>query len=299
MTGSARLNVYRRGGDSLLGRYLHFRLHPLTLGELHGAPPRPPDEVMEAIFSERVRASRRREDSFARLMEFGPFPEPLLTGDERKARLWRRMRRELVLREDLRDLSRLPDLGRVELLAALLPEWVGSPVSVNAASADLEVSYPTAKRWLTYLKELYYLYEVKPYHESIPRAVKKEGKFYLWDFREVDDIAARFENLVGNHLLKACDYWTDTGEGVFELRYLRNKQRQEIDFLIVRDGRPWLPVEVKLTQTAPSPHWKRFLGRLPVKRGLQIVSQRHWKWHESGGMQVLVAGVAQVLHHFP
>jgi hypothetical protein len=258
-----------------------------------------PDGLIEFIFS---RSKRRRKASGATLtalMKFGPFPEPLLGQNTRKARLWRRTRREIIVREDLRDISRIPELSRIELMISLLPERVGSLFSLNSVREDMEVSHETVKRWITYLRVLYYLYEVKPYHRSIPRALKKGGKIYFWDFGEVEDKAARFENLVANHLLKACHFWTDTGRGTFELFFLRNREKQEIDFLVLKDGRPWLPIEVKLRERSPSANWKKFLPLLPCRRGIQVVMDQHWKIHEVGGKEVLVAGAAELLDYLP
>jgi predicted AAA+ superfamily ATPase len=298
VTGSARLNVYMKGSDSLLGRHLSFRLHPFSLREMETAEIMGPDEVFTKLFSRALRRSKRREDSVAALMAYGPFPEPLLAQDKRKARIWRRNHEQLVVREDLRDLSRLPELGRVEMLNALLPERVGSLFGFASVGRDLEVSIPTVKRWIGYLKALYYLFEIKPYHKGIRRALRREGKVYLWDYGAVGDEAARFENMVACHLLKSCHLWTDTGEGEFELYYLRNKEKQEIDFLIVRDGVPWLPVEVKLADTDPSPSWRRFASLLPCKRGIQIVRRPTWKTHDIGDAHLLVAGAAEVLAYF-
>jgi predicted AAA+ superfamily ATPase len=299
VTGSARLSVYRKGSDSLLGRYFPFRLHPFTLRELHEVSVVSPDDILDSIFSRSHRPRKAAESDLRAFMQYGPFPEPLLAQNSRKAKLWRRTRREIIIREDLRDISRIPELARIELMVSLLPERVGSLFSMNSVREDMEVSHETVKRWITYLKELYYLYDVKPYHQSIPRALKKEGKVYFWDFCEVDDEASRFENLVANHLLKACHFWTDTGYGEFDLFYLRNKEKQEIDFLIVRDGKPWLPVEVKLADVQPSPNWKKFLPVLPCDRGLQVVMQPHWRTHDVADKKVLLAGAAEVLGYLP
>ncbi len=298
VTGSARLNVYRKGSDSLLGRHYAFRLHPFSLRELSRPDVPAPDALLEALYSRAGEGGRAGREGLDALMTYGPFPQPLLDQSVRKANLWRRSREQLVIREDLRDLSRLPELERLEMLTALLPERVGSPFSLSSLGRDLEASVPTLKRWTTYLKDLYYLFEIRPYSRKIARSLLREGKLYLWDYGAVPGEAARFENLVASHLLKSCHTWTDTGEGEFELCYLRNKEKQEIDFLIVRDGIPWLPVEVKLSDTEPSPNWKRFAPMLPCKRGLQIVRKPEWKLHEFGDSQVLVAGAAEVLGYF-
>ena len=298
VTGSARLGIYMRGSDSLLGRYFSFRLHPFSLREIHEPRSLDPNNAIEALFSRARRRRKADSDRLESLMNYGPFPEPFLGQDVRKARLWRRHREQLVIREDLRDISRLPELGRIEMMTALLPERIGSPFSTAAMCEDLEAGFNTVKRWMQYLRELYYLFEIKPYSKRIPRSLKREGKVYLWEYSGIADRAARFENLVACHLLKSCHYWTDTGEGKFALFYLRDKEKREIDFLIVRDGVPWLPVEVKYSETTPSPNWKRFAGLVPCQRGLQIVYGTQWKVHTFGNTEILVAGAAEALNYF-
>jgi uncharacterized protein len=298
VTGSARLNVYKKGGDSLLGRALHFRLHPLSVAELTAASlPGEPDERIGALFTHATRVAK--EDPIEPLLRFGGFPEPFLAANERKARVWRHSRIEKVLREDLRDLSRIPELSRVEMLASLLPERVGSPLSRASLREDLEVSFDSVTRWLGLLSELYYTFELKPYARSVARSLKRESKLYLWDWSEVQEPGARFENLVAVHLLKACDFWTDSGEGTFDLKYLRNKEKEEIDFLIVRDGKPWLPVEVKLNDTEPLRHWRKFVGYLGCRRALQLVCKPGWfRRYTEGDTELIVASAGDALRYF-
>jgi hypothetical protein len=287
-----------RGSDSLLGRHYSFRLHPFSMRELVRTDVLAPDEMLKALFSRAQHRRKSSEEDLTGLMTYGPFPSPLLAQNVRKANLWRRNREQLVVREDLRDLSHLLDLGRIEMMTALLPERVGALFSPASMARDLEVSFPTIKRWMAYLKELYHIFEIKPYTRRIARSLRCEGKVYLWDYGAIRNEAARFENLVASHLLKACHFWTDTGEGEFELCYLRNKEKQEIDFLIVRDGVPWLPVEAKLSDTEPAPSWRKFAGMLPCKHGLQVVRQPAWKVHEFGDTKVLVAGAEEALAYF-
>jgi len=296
VTGSARLAVYRKGSDSLLGRYLPFRLHPFSMCELDRPAFPTPDEAIERIFCGPGPGEAEREERLRALVEFGPFPEPVLSQDVKRARLWRRTRIEAIIREDLRDLSRIPDLSRVEMLAALLPERVGSLLSVQSLREDLEVAHGTARRWLLSLGELFYAYLLRPWRKRIARSLRQEPKVYLWDWSEVPGRAARFENLVAGHLLKACHLWTDTGEGEFDLHYLRNKEKQEIDFLITRDGAPWLPVEAKLTETDPAPAWRKFLPMLGCRRAVQVVDRPSChKHHPVGDAAVLVASASHVL----
>jgi len=298
ITGSARLNVYRRGSDSLAGRYFHFSLHPFSLKELSEQEVLEPDEMLEALFSKALTPGIHTREFLDSLMAYGPFPEPLLSQHDRTARLWRRTHEQAIIREDLRDLSRLPDLGRLELLASLIPERIGSLLSVASLREDMEISFDTVRTWMSYLRELYYLFEIKPYSKRIPRSLRRMGKVYLWDYGGIPDRAAKFENLIACHLLKTCHYWSETGQGEFQLFFLRNKEKQEIDFLVVRDGEPWLPVEVKLSETTPSKSWKKFLSILPCKRGLQIVYKPTWTLHDLEGSQILVAGAAEALGYF-
>lgn len=248
VTGSARLNIFKKGSDSLMGRYLNFRLHPFSYGEIEGKKSSSPDAWKKSLFT-RPEHRSTSQGTIERLLKLSGFPEPYLSNSEKILRIWRKGRNEKIVREDLRDLSRLPELSQVEMLASLLPTKVGSPLSVQSLREDLEVAHDTVTRWLKYLKELFFFFEIKPWAKSVPRSLKKEGKIYLYDWTEIDNDGVRFENFVACHLLKACHYWTDTGEGDFELYYLRNKEKQEIDFLIVKDKKPWLCLEAKLSDT--------------------------------------------------
>jgi predicted AAA+ superfamily ATPase len=299
VTGSARLSAYRKGGDSLMGRYYHFRLHPITLAEICGYPLLPPEELLAEILADSRRNRNQNQAQLEALLRFGGFPEPFLAGEERRLNLWRRGRVEKVVREDLRDLSRIPELSQIEALVSLLPERVGSLFSRASLREELEVSFDTIRRWMQYLFELYYAFEIKPFSFKISRSLKREGKLYLWDYSEIMDKAARFENLIAAHLLKACHYWTDTGEGLFELFYLRTKEKQEIDFLIVKDKKPWLPVEVKENDTSPSPHFRRFLPHLNCPFALQLIRRHNYRsQHRIDNTTLLVASASHMLTYF-
>lgn len=299
VTGSARLATFTKGGDSLMGRYFHFRLHPFTVREVANLGEVAPAHFLEQLFASALSYQKLSQEVLRIFMRYGGFPEPFLQQDQRRLRMWQQGRIEKIIREDLRDMSRIPELSQIEMLTSLLPERVGSLFSRASLREDLEVSFDTVKRWLHYLMELFYFFEVKPYQRQIVRSLKKEGKIYLWDYSEVPHEAARFENLVAAHLLKTVHYWTDTGYGNFDLWYLRNKEKQEIDFLITRDRQPWLPVEVKLTDVHPSPHWHTFLAYLPCRFALQIVLQPDaWKEHRIGETRLLVVSAARALPYF-
>jgi len=299
VTGSARLNVYKKGSDSLLGRYYHFRLHPFSLAEIEKNPVINPDNFLDQVFSKSLNSKKTTQKNLDALMRFGGFPEPFLAQNERHARLWQKGRVEKVIREDLRDLSRIPELSQIEMLTSLIPEKVGSFLSRATLRETLEVSFDTIRRWLTYLKELYYIFELKPYQKSISRTLKKEGKLYLWDYSEVKDISARFENMVASHLLKFCHFWTDNGTGNYELFSLRSKDKAEIDFLICKDNKPWLPIEAKLNDANLSGNWKKFINQIPCNKGIQIVHKANYrKLHKYGEKQILVASASDILSYF-
>ena len=277
VTGSARLNVYNKGGDSLMGRYFHFRLHPFSVSELMGNQPSTPDDFFKKAFSPQVK-DLKAQDHVERLTKLGGFPEPLLEGDEKILNLWRQGRLEKVVRQDLRDLTHIQEVGHVEALMSLLPERVGAPLSTASLREDLEISFDTVKRWMKYLEELYYIFSIRPYTKSIVRTLKKEPKIYLFDWTEIENPGFRFENMVASHLLKACQFWEDTGEGQFQLSYLRDKEKNEVDFVVVRNKKPWFTVECKLSDTSLSTEYQRFQKQLRVPH-LQLV-HREGVWRK-------------------
>lgn len=294
ITGSARLNVFKKGGDSLMGRYLNFRLHPLSYGEVLGGPPVPPEVWKKNLFSKP--ATNPPQEPLNKLFSFSGFPEPFLSESEKVLRIWRQSRNEKIVREDLRDLSRLPELSQVEMLTSLLPGKVGSPLSIQSLREDLEVAHDTVTRWLKYLNELYFFFEVKPWSKSIPRSLKKEGKVYLYDWTDVSEPGPRFENMIASHLIKACHYWTDTGEGNFELYYLRNKDKQEVDFLICKDRKPWLCLEAKSNDTKIDiKTTSKFMSYTKCPFVQLVQSEGHWRAEGD----LLVASATFVLEGLP
>ncbi len=277
VTGSAKLDVYRRGSDSLLGRYHHFRLHPFSLGELlNNIYSLNSNDLLSTVIHPHekiilLQKNQKISEYFSDLWDFGPFPEPLFSKNKALLNLWHRERLERLIREDLRDLSRIQELSQIEMLVSLLPERAANVLSITALRKDLEVAHSTMKLWIHYLKHIYYLFEIKPYHHALARSLKKEGKIYLWDWSEIENPGARFENLIACHLFKFADYLSDIGEAKVELHYLKNKEKQEIDFLLVKDKKPWLPIEVKLSQETLSEHWPAYFKKLPCKQGIQVI----------------------------
>jgi predicted AAA+ superfamily ATPase len=260
VTGSARLDHYRKGGDSLAGRYRYFRLHPFSLGELGEAAGGPDQEHLSA------------------LLRFGGFPEPLLAQNERTLRLWQRERMARVVRDDLRDLERVREISLVEHLADLLPERVGSPLSVKSLREDLQVDHKTAERWISMLENLYVCFRIPPFGAKRIRAVTKSQKLYLWDWSMVPEPGPRFENLVAAQLLKFCHQQEDTEGWRMELRFLRDTDKREVDFVVIRERKPLFAVECKTGDRAASAAARYFSERTAIPVFYQVhLGERHFQ----------------------
>ena len=263
VTGSARMDVYKRGGDSMMGRYFPYRVHPLSLGELAGG-----ETDLDAIFQNPQQVS---QDDMNALMRFGGYPEPFLRGSERFCNQWKRMRLEKLFEEDVRDMSRVQDLRGLRALAELLTARVGGGVNYASLAMDLAVTPDTVKSWISILESVYYCYTVSPWFVNVANSIRKQPKAYLWDWSLVSDEGARNENFVASHLLKAVHWWTDSGLGDFTLHYLRTKQQKEVDFLISKDKIPFMLVECKTSaKEGLSPALVEFQKSLSVPYAFQV-----------------------------
>ena len=255
VTGSARLEVFRRGGDSLAGRHFLHRLHPFTVRE--------------------VRRSVRPADALERILTLGGFPEPFLANDATHARRWRRGHLDTILREDLIDLERVRDVRSVEILVDLLRGRVGGTVSLSSLARDLQTSAHTVKHWLQILENLYVIFPVRPHHRNIARSLLKESKYYFYDTGAVAaagvDAGAVLENAVACALLRELHLVEDFTGRKTALRFLRDKEKREVDFLVSIDDRPRQLVETKLSDDSFSPALFHFLKFLPGTEALQVV----------------------------
>jgi predicted AAA+ superfamily ATPase len=218
---------------------------------------------------------------------FTGFSEPLFAARAERLRRWRRDRRNLVLREDIRDLTRIRELGLIDQLASLLPERVGSLLSLNALREDLGVAFNTVQGWLKTLERLYLLFELRPFAGRVARALRCEGKVYLFDAAEIEDHGARYENVVALHLLKLVDAWNDRGHGDFALHYVHDKEKREVDFLITDRRKPWLLLETKVGDGDISPALRRLAEVLRPAHAVQLV--RRGAERVEGGVRVISA----------
>ena len=254
VTGSARLDTYRKGGDSLAGRFFPFRLHPLGLKEICRFLGEEPATALDNI------------------LRFGGFPEPYFKKSDTFARRWRRTHTDIVIREDLLDLERVRDIKSIEILIDLLRARVGSLTSYSSLANDLQVSVHTVKHWLQILENLYIIFPVRPYHRDISRSILKTSKYYMYDTGEVQGgDGPRLENTVACALMKEIHLVEDTTGRRGGLFFLRDKEKREVDFLVVMDGRPVLMVAVKDGDDTFSRALFRFHGFLPTAAPVQVV----------------------------
>lgn len=272
VTGSARLDLLRSSGESLAGRYFLFRIFPIGLQEYTDNLRTQFKFTNFKEFIQILESETSAPSELEDLLELGGFPDPLSQGSKAYRNKWALDYRRLVLREDLKDLSRIMEIDRVEKLWSLLPERVGSPLSVRSLQEDLSASHEAISTWLLNLEKLYSIYSLAPYSKKIARSVKKEKKIYLMDWALHLDESKRFENFVISSLLRSTAVWTDTGQGNFGLFYLRNARGQEADFLITKDEQPWILGDVKLSSTAIDKHlydMSEQLGGVPVVQIIQ------------------------------
>ena len=239
VTGSARLNIFQKFSDSLMGRYFLYRVHPLSLGE-----------TGHRDFTLFQLPKVVSEQEIVRLLNFGGFPEPFNKESERFCSQWQSLRQQQLIYEDIRSLEAIHNLSKLELLTTLLQYQVGQQCTYASLSKKIGVSIPTIQRWISVLEQVYYCFMIRPWTQNITRSLIKEPKVYLWDWSLCPDVGARYENFVASHLLKAVHFWTDNGLGVFDLYYIRTKDQKEVDFLVTKNAQPWMLIEVKASSKA-------------------------------------------------
>ena len=267
VTGSARLNIFRKSGDSLQGRYHYYTLHPFSLAELENI------SAEMNPFREILFRPQNYSTTFESLFTYGGFPETFISQDERILRRWHNEKLERLFREDIRDVENIRDIGSMKLLGDILPSKAASPLSINNLREDLEVSHRAITSWLNILESFYYHFRIYPYTSRLIRSIKKEPKIYLYDWSEIENEGARFENLVASHLLKFTNYLYEKEGYKAELFYLRNVDKKEVDFLVTIDNKPWFAVEVKLSDTSPSSNLIYFKERLKIPFNYQVVKK--------------------------
>lgn len=269
VTGSARLDLYRRGGDSLLGRYHYLRLHPFSEREIMNIDPN-----IEIFKELKFAVHNYAHEIFDQLFQFGGFPEPFIKKDLKTLRRFHNERLDRIVREDIRDIENVRDLSSLQVLVEILPGRVGSLFSANSLKEDLGVTHKTISLWLDVLERFYYHFRIYPFTSTTIRSLRKEPKVYLWDWSQIDNEAARFENMVASHLLKTIHFLYDTEGYKAELHFLRDREGREVDFLVSVNKKPWMAVEVKLSNKEISKNLKYFSERLKIPFIYQVIKEK-------------------------
>ena len=264
VTGSSRMDTYRRGGDSLMGRYFLYRMHPFSVGET---------VRQDLPDSKRIISQPKKitTSEFDALWTHGGYPEPFTRRDKRFSRRWRGLRIQQLMREDIRDLTQIQQFGQLETMARLLGSRSSRQLVYSNLAGEVRVSVDTVRRWIDALCSLHLGFLVRPWFRNVSRSLRKEPKWFLRDWSAIDDTGERAETFIGCHLLKAVECWNDMGLGDFHLGYLRDKSRREVDFIVIRDGRPWFLVEAKHGEGTISPSLKHFQEQTKAPLAFQVV----------------------------
>jgi len=263
ITGSSKLNIYKKGGDSLMGRYINLTVHPLTVSEITGS------------FASKDLISLPKEITIAEynaLLQFGGFAESYLKADSGFHKIWSKQRFEQLFKEDVRNVEDINNIYALELLATIINQQTGSLTNYTNLANKTRVADQTIRRWLPLLEKYYYCFCIRPWSKNVVRSLIKDPKCYLWDWSQINDEGARFENFVASHLFKAVEFWNESGLGDFSLHYIRDAQKREVDFLVAKDGEPWILIETKLSDTNISKSLKYFHETLKPKYSFQLIS---------------------------
>ncbi|MFV1951670.1 MAG: ATP-binding protein [Nitrospinota bacterium] len=298
VSGSGRLDIYQKGGDSLAGRYLLFHLWPFTVAELGNRNVR-----IDVFLKNPLKIDMKQKDKlramWLRLSRFSGFPEPHLAGRITTYNRWSNTYSRQLIREDIRDMTGIKSAGNMETLYFLLPSRVGSPISIPSIARDLRVSYNSVHSWLSAFERFFLVFSISPWTRRIVRAIQKERKVYLWDTPRIKEPSVRFENMVAVELWRAVTAWNDMGYGLFSLHFIKNKEQQEVDFLIANGNEPFLLLEAKLSETEPSPSLKKFQTTLSIP-AVQLTNEGEgYRIVSNGDQSILVAPAYQWLSKLP
>lgn len=263
VTGSAHLNIFQQGGDSLMGRYFPFTIHPFSLGEIS------PNSIVDLV----RKPYQIPQQDIKSLYEFGGFPVPFLKRDKSTYQRWKRTRKAQLFREDIRDLTHIHEISQLELCAEILAYQTGQILNRTTLAKKLQVSIQTINRWLDTLQQFYYAFTVFPWSTNIPHSLVKEPKVYLTDWSLVEDPGVRFENLVACHLKKSVDFWNEQGQGEFDIYFLRDKRQREVDFLITREAQPWLMIETKTSEQSLTSSMHYYQEKTKVPFAFQVTKE--------------------------
>ena len=299
VSGSGRLDLYQKPGDSLAGRYFHMHMFPFTLAELSKTRREFSAFARAPLSDFDLNNSSETAALLETLLRVSGFPEPFVKGKTGFWSRWSANYLKQVVLEDIRNLADLKKTDTVELLFSLLPSRVASPVSVSNLAADLRSNFDSVERWLSLFDSFFLTFRISPWSARISRSILKEKKTYLYDYPEIPDPVARLENLIAVELKRAVTTWTELGYGRFSLHYLRNKEKEEVDFLIADGNTPFLIAEVKLSDDSVSPALVKFQNMLGVP-AVQLVGEKGiFKYKDNGKNRILVVSAHNWLSSLP
>ena len=297
VSGSGRLNMYQKGGDSLAGRYFIFYLWPLTLAELAGN--NLSFEQFTSNFIEIHTCANKTQLIWNNLSQFSGFPDPYLNGTDPFYQIWSNTYKKQLLREDIRDLASLRSFDDVEILFSLLPSKIGNPLSMASLARDIHVSFDSVRSWIEIFENFFMVFRIPPWSQKISRAITKEKKLYLFDYASIESPSAKFENMVALELFRAISNWNDLGLGNFSLHYLRNREKEEVDFLLLNNNNPILLIETKLSDDNAAKSLKKFQKVLNIP-AVQLVNKSDiCKIVSNGNLKIMVISADHWLSLLP
>lgn len=270
VSGSGRLNLYQKGGDSLAGRYLLFHLWPFTLAELSDV-----NISFEIFFNDLTKIPDKENNTsviWDNLKKYSGFPDPYIAQDRQFYNIWSNTYKKQLIREDIRDLTAIRSVENIEILFSLLPSRVGSLISMANLSQDIQVSFDSIKNWLELFENFFLIFRLSPWSKKISRAITKEKKVYLFDYAGFESQAVKFENMVALELFRAVSNWNNLGYGNFNLNFIRNREKEEVDFLLSNNNKPLLLIETKLSDINPAKSLIKFQNMLNIP-AVQLVDK--------------------------
>lgn len=267
VTGSSRLDIYQAGGDSLMGRYFQYRIHPLSVSELLS---RTHENTENHFF---FKPLQLETENLEALYEYGGFPDPFLQRNKRYSVRWHSTRMKQIIYEDIQSIAHLHEVSLLEVLAQFLKNQAGQMLNRSNLAKNIQVTNQTISRWIETLERFYYCFTIKPWHKNVTRSLIKEPKIYLWDWSLVRDEGQKFENFIASHLLKFIQFYKDFGLGEFELYYLRDTDKKEVDFLVTEDGHPFFLIEAKSSLQAISKSLEHFQKQVHARWAFQLIKK--------------------------
>jgi len=297
VSGSGRLDMYQKGGDSLAGRYFIFYLWPFTLAELAGN-----NLSFEQFWSNPIEVhtcTNKTQSIWNNLSLFSGFPDPYLNEADQFYQIWTNTYKKQLLREDIRDLTSLRSFENVEILFSLLPSKIGNPLSMASLARDIHVSFDSVRSWIEIFENFFMVFRIPPWSQKISRAITKEKKLYLFDYASIESPGAKFENMVALELFRAISNWNDLGLGNFSLHYLRNREKEEVDFLLSNNHNPLLLIETKLSDDNAAKSLIKFQKVLNIPAVQLVNNSDICKIVSNGNLKIMIISADHWLSLLP